>query len=395
MEKWTIKQAKKAYFESINNATASFAPGRIEFLGNHLDYNGGVVLGTAINAGIYGIAQPTKDLTFHLFSESFEGGDISGMINNLQKQTGKKSWGNYCLGVLRVLQDKGLAPEHGFSLILSTDLPMSAGLSSSAAVELTTAQCLLQLANKKVSKNELVNICRLAENEWVGLPCGILDQGTSTFGQSDQIVRIDCASEIFSTLPLPSGTSFWIFDTGIKHDLVDSLYGTRNQECMDALSLLKKNDSSLECLANCSVALLEQTEMPENLKNRARHVVEEQKRVNQFIEGLKSGKEVNELGALLNASHKSSSNLFENSLPQLDYLVDLLSNTEEVHGARLTGGGFGGAVLAWTTNKFSEKHATSIAQTYEKNWQYFPGFHSFLPSNGACYYNPLDKRFIP
>ena len=247
----------------------------------------------------------------------------------------------------------------------------------------------------EVSKNELVNICRLAENEWVGLPCGILDQGTSTFGQSDQIVRIDCASEIFSTLPLPSSTSFWIFDTGIKHDLVDSLYGTRNQECMDALSLLKKNDSSLECLANCSVALLEQTEMPENLKNRARHVVEEQKRVNQFIEGLKSGKEVNELGALLNASHTSSSNLFENSLPQLDYLVDLLSNTEEVHGARLTGGGFGGAVLAWTTNKFSEKHATSIAQTYEKNWQYFPGFHSFLPSNGACYYNPLDKRFIP
>ena len=393
MEKWTIKQAKQAYFESMNDATASFAPGRIEFLGNHLDYNGGVVLGTAINAGIYGLAQPTKGLAFHLFSESFEGGDISGLINNLQKQTGKKSWGNYCLGVLRVLQDKGLAPEQGFSLILSTDLPMSAGLSSSAAVELATAQCLLQLANKKVSKKELVNICRQAENEWVGLPCGILDQGTSAFGQSDQIVRIDCANEIFSTIHLPSGTSFWIFDTGIKHDLVDSLYSTRNQECMDALSFLKKNDPGLECLASCSITLLEQTEMAENLISRARHVVEEQERVNQFIEGLKSGKEANELGNLLNASHQSSSNLFENSLPQLDFLVDLLSNTEEVHGARLTGGGFGGAVLAWTTNKFSEKHATSIAHTYEKKWQFYPGFHSFLPSNGACYYSALDKRF--
>ena len=395
VKKVTIKETKTAHLNSIDDAVAAFAPGRIEFLGNHLDYNGGIVLGTAINAGIYGFARPNQDLSFQLSSESFEGGDISGQINKLEKQSGKQSWGNYCLGVLQVLQEKGLAPDHGFSLNLSTDLPMSAGLSSSAAVELTTAQCLLQLAKKTVAKKELVNICRQAENEWVGLPCGILDQGTSAFGESDQIVRIDCANEIFSTLPLPANTNFWIFDTGIKHDLVDSLYGTRNQECIDALVLLQKHDDSLECLAHCSSTLLEQTEMAENLKNRALHVVQEQDRVNQLIEGLKSGKQINELGALLTASHQSSANLFENSHPQLDFLVDLLANGKEVHGARLTGGGFGGAVLAWTTNRFSPEHAESIAHDYEKKWQSVPNFHSFLPSKGASIYDPLDQRFSP
>jgi galactokinase len=389
----TIDDAKRVMTESMNDAVAAFAPGRIEFLGNHLDYNGGVVLGTAINAGIYAIAQPTKDSSFHLFSESFKGSQISGSINQLEKQSGKESWGNYCLGVVQVLQDMGFAPKHGFSLILSTDLPMSAGLSSSAAVELATAQCLLQLANKQVTKNELVAIGRRAENEWVGLPCGMLDQGTSAFGELDQLVRIDCSNENFSTLSLPKDTSFWIFDSGIKHDLVDSLYGTRNQECMDALSILQKHDPSLSCLAHCSTTLLEQTEMAENLKKRARHVVAEQERVNQFSQGLQNGNSIDQLGKLLTASHHSSANLFENSLPELDSLVHLLCKEEEVHGARLTGGGFGGAVLAWTTNRFSKKQADSIAQMYEKEWKTKPHFHSFLPSHGASLLDPLDNRF--
>ena len=393
MKNLTIDEAKRLMTESMNDAVAAFAPGRIEFLGNHLDYNGGVVLGTAINAGIYAIAQPTKDSSFHLFSESFKGSQISGSINQLEKQSGKQSWANYCLGVVQVLQHMEFAPTHGFSLILSTDLPMSAGLSSSAAVELATAQCLLQLASKQVTKKELVTIGRRAENEWVGLPCGMLDQGTSAFGELDKLVRIDCSNENFSTLSLPKDTSFWIFDSGIKHDLVDSLYGTRNQECMDALSILQKQDSSLSCLAHCSTTLLEQTEMAENLKKRARHVVAEQERVNQFTQGLQNGNSIDQLGKLLTASHHSSANLFENSLPELDFLVDLLDKEEEVHGARLTGGGFGGAVLAWTTTRFSQKRADSIAQIYEKEWNTKPHFHSFLPSHGASHLDPLDIRF--
>ena len=158
---------------------------------------------------------------------------------------------------------------------------MAAGLSSSAAVELATALCLLQLAERTLPKNELVSLCRKAENEWVGLPCGILDQGTSAFGEANQVVRIDCAEEAYSTLPLPEGTAFWIFDTGIKHDLVDSHYGTRNRECMDALAALQTLDPKLLHLAHCPGDLLEKAELPENQMKRARHVIGEQARVEQ------------------------------------------------------------------------------------------------------------------
>ena len=384
-------QFKDDYLPLMKGAVASFAPGRIEFLGNHLDYNGGIVLGTAINAGIYGLALPMEGTDFNIFSESFEGAEISGSIKKLEKQSGKQSWGNYCLGVLHVLQKRGLAPLHGFSLTLTTNLPMSAGLSSSAAVELVTAQCLLQLANQQVSKKELVNICRQAENEWVGLPCGILDQGTSAFGEKDQVVQIDCAKEEFSTLTLPSQTSFWIFDTGIKHDLIDSQYTTRNKECMDALNIIQNNNPSIKYLAECPSSLLDDTKMAENLKKRARHVVEEQNRVNLFIHGLNNGKAAKELGSILTESHISSSSNFENSLPELDFLVDLLNKEEKILGARLTGGGFGGAVLAWSIDSFTEEEAISVSQKYEKEWQITPSFHSFLPSKGAGPYDPLLK----
>ena len=384
-------QAKEAYKKHMEGSVASFAPGRIEFLGNHLDYNGGTVLGAAIDAGIYGLAQPMKNRSFRLFSENFEKAVISGSIDKLEKQSGDRSWGNYCLGVLNVLQQMNLAPNDGFSLILTSDLPVAAGLSSSAAVELATAICLLQLANKKVSQNDLVTICRRAENEWVGLPCGILDQGTSAFGEDDQVVRIDCANESYSTLPLPKKTAFWIFDTGIKHDLIDSHYGTRNQECMDALYALQKIDPDLKFLAHGSVDIIKQASMPENLTKRAMHVVNEQKRVEGFSQGLSISENPSKIGSLLSESHQSSSEYFENSLPEIDFLAELLNKEEDVLGARLTGGGFGGAVLAWTNENFSNERAQFIAEQYYLKWQVHPNFHTFAASKGAHLRDPLGR----
>ena len=384
------EEAKKQYGEFMKDSVAAFAPGRIEFLGNHLDYNGGTVLGTAINAGIYGLAQPREDQKFHLFSESFEGAKIDGNLQNLEKQSGSKSWGNYCIGVLRQLQLENLAPKMGFSLILTTDLPMSAGLSSSAALELSTALCLTQLANQKVSKKDLVNLCRKAENDWVGLPCGILDQGTSAFGEKDKVVQINCEKEEFSTLTLPPDTQLWIFNTGIKHDLVDSLYGKRNQECMDALKILQKSNPELRHLTQASMEQLEGTDMQDDLKKRTLHIISEQKRVYDFSMGVKNKTPPQKLGEFLFASHQSSSELFENSLPELDFLVETMKNSKNIHGARLTGGGFGGAVLAWTNQKFSETNALEISQEYKNKWGNLPTFHSFHPSDGAKNRNPLS-----
>jgi galactokinase len=377
------EKANKAYRDAMNGSVASFAPGRIEFLGNHLDYNGGLVLGAAIDVGIYALATPSEGDGIRLFSESFEDAIVECSLDGFCRQEGKTSWANYCLGVLKVMQEVGLAPRTGFSLTFTTDLPVSVGLSSSAALELATAIALAQLAGHRLGHKELVGICRKAENEFVGVPCGILDQATSAFGRKDHLVSIDCEKEDFSTLPLPPHSKLWIFDSGIKHDLVDSHYAKRHGECLAALGSLQENGQEITCLAKAQEESIEQASMPENVSKRARHIVGEQKRVLSFREGLASHKSIREMGLLLNDSHESSSLLFENSCPEVDFLASKLQAHPEVLGARLTGGGFGGAVLAWTATGFGPIDADAIAKEHENEFDHLPSVHSFAPSNGA------------
>ena len=391
----------KAFIKTAKNWCASFAPGRIEFLGNHLDYNGGNVLGMAVNAGIYCLGIPNSEnrtlgITeeknqFSLFSESFENASWTGVLENIERQKGKFIWTNYCLGVLKELQIRNLAPSEGFRLIFTTDLPTSVGLSSSAALELATALTLLELAGKSLPVKELAILCRTAENEFVGLPCGILDQGTSAFGQKDHLVHIDCKNESFSNLPIPSGTELWIFNTGIKHDLVDSLYSTRHQECVEALLKGKEMYPQKTHLVDFSKNEILNLNLPENLNKRAIHVSEEQARVLKFKEGLSSNLSAEKLGKLLQESHESSSRNFENSCKELDFLAENLNSHAKVLGARLTGGGFGGAVMAWTHSTFDELDAKGITDKYRDKFDRDINFHHFLPSDGARKEDLLKK----
>ncbi|MBT7742556.1 MAG: galactokinase [Opitutae bacterium] len=316
---------------------------------------------------------------------------VETSLNDLSSREGSESWANYPLGVLWCLKEAALAPPSGFELILTTDLPLAAGLSSSAAVELATALALLQLGGHELGKSDLVRLCRRAENEFVGLPCGILDQGVSAYGEKDHLVLIDCEKENFSTLPLPKQTCLWIFDTGIKHDLVDSLYATRNSECAQALELLKKGEPALPCLSAASEGLLTSVNLPAPLSQRALHVVEENARVDRAIELLKDDASPKEIGELLFASHASSRDLFENSCPELDFLVNDLRGHPSVLGARLTGGGFGGAVLAWTEHEFSQTEANGVAATFRKQFGNDPQIHRFEASQGARITDPLEK----
>ena len=215
--------------------------------------------------------------------------------------------------------------------------------------------------------------------------------GASAFGEIDRVVRIDCRHENYSTIALPPDTAFWIFDTGIKHDLVDSLYGTRNQECMDALFEMRKIDDNLEHLAHGSLETAMNAGLPENLLKRVKHVIGEQERVKQFELGLKNATPLQELGKLLYESlilvHPNySKTAYRNWIIWLNYLIRMMK-----FGARLTGGGFGGAVLAWSTHLFSQERANSIAQKYSDKFEVEPKFHSFNPSCGAHPKDPLDK----
>jgi len=361
----------------------SFAPGRIEFLGNHLDYNGGTVLGMAIDAGIYCLGVSTGEESFTLESEGFPDAGVKGSLENIEKQNGKLAWANYPLGVLLELQRKNLAPKKGFSLRFTSDLPTSAGLSSSAALELATALTLLNLAEKKVDSKELVSLCRAAENNFVGMPCGILDQGTSAHGKKNNLVRIDCRIDSYQNLALPEDTQAWIFDTGIKHDLVDSLYSVRHQECQDALAKIRESFPTIESLTSTDLSKIENAGLNENLRKRAIHISEEQARVEAFCRGIELNASPQDLGRLLQQSHESSSKNFENSCPELDYLADNLNQHPLVLGARLTGGGFGGAVMAWTSADFNESNASEITRPYKEQFSREAKWYRFQPSDGA------------
>ena len=385
-----IKKFFQDAISSPENHALSFAPGRIEFLGNHLDYNQGVVLGMAIDAGIFCLGVPQSDSSFSMTSEGLEDAIFKGHLENIQKQEDQFFWANYPLGVLKELQKRNLAPNNGFRLFFSSNLPTSVGLSSSAALELATALTLLKLANKKMSKEELVKLCRAAENNFVGMPCGILDQGTSVHGKKDHLVQIDCSSEVFHNIPLPKDTQIWIFDTGIKHDLVDSLYSTRHQECTEALEKIRETNSGIPSLASVDQELLNKVNLAQNLEKRALHVSQEQTRVQNFCRAIKTDSEARTLGKLLVESHVSSSEKFENSCPELGYLVNALIQNPSVFGSRLTGGGFGGAVMAWTDSHFTESHAEQIALKYRSEFESQAKWYSFKAADGARYLDFQD-----
>lgn len=337
-------------------AVIARAPGRVEFIGNHTDYNGGAVLGAAIDRYVTVAAAPAAAGHFRLRST---GGnppvDLSTAIE--AKLTGSDAWANYPLGVWRALGDFKLPRPEGFDLLVDSDLPAGAGLSSSAALELATALALLKLAGGEISLEQLAALGRHAENRYVGVPCGILDQGTSAFGAVGQLVHIDCRGPVFSRVPLPAGTHLWIFNTREKHALVDGLYSERHRECQEAAQAL-----GVKLLADLTPEQLAPLagRLSPVLGRRAKHIVEEHARVGAMVAALGIGDLV-VAGRLLTASHRSSQHLFENSTPSLDRLVDLLDAHAAVLGARLTGGGFGGAVMALTRDTFTAADADAIA----------------------------------
>jgi galactokinase len=348
-------------------AVIARAPGRVEFIGNHTDYNGGAVLGAAIDRYVWVAAAanpagPSTPLgTGRLRLCSASGPAVLELpADPGTRITGSDSWANYPLGVWRSLRDLNLARPAGFDLLVVSDLPAGAGLSSSAALELSTALALLALVGATIEPGPLAALGRHAENKYVGVPCGILDQGTSAHGQAGHLVHIDCRGPAFSRVPFPPTAHLWIFNTREKHALIDGLYATRHQECLDAAKAL-----GVALLADLTPAQLAplQHRLTPVLAKRARHIVEEHARVHDTVAALQRG-DLAAVGRLLTASHRSSQHLFENSTPALDALVNLLEPHPAVLGARLTGGGFGGAVMALTKDTFTEADAAEIARRH-------------------------------
>lgn len=376
-----MKQKIAALFKQIHGRAPSavtHAPGRIEFIGNHTDYNGGTVLGASVDRGVWVAIAPREDGKRNFHSE-FTGRTVTLDANDGSKQSGDANWVNYPLGVIAALPSFNLRAPQGFDYVAVSDLPAGAGLSSSAAIELASGLAFLAITGQQADRETLVKIGKHAENNFVGVPCGILDQGVSGFGRENHLVFIDCRGPRFATVPMPPGAHFWIFNTHTKHALVDGLYAERHRECMEAARVL-----GVSLLVEATPAQIESVRgrLSADAYKRAKHVAEEIVRVDQAVVALRQG-DLATVGGLLTASHRSSQHLFGNSTEELDFLVDTLTAEPHVYGARLTGGGFGGAVMALTSEFFGAKQAAGVADAYERKYGARPDILHMLTGEGA------------
>jgi len=381
-----MKSELRHRFRSVHGrepAVIARAPGRIEFIGNHTDYNGGTVLGAAIDRGVWVGVAPRVDGRRRFASAAMTEVVETG-TDAPRPFAGKDAWANYPLGMIVSLAAAGVAIPAGFDFLAVSDLPPGAGLSSSAALELASGLACARLAGVEPPRGTLVRAARHAENHFVGVPCGILDQAVSGFGRRGHLVHIDCRGPDFMTVPLPPGTGFRIFNTHTRHALVDGLYAERHRECGEAARAL-----GVALLADLDPAGLKARSrgLSEGLLRRASHVVGEISRVAACVAALRAGR-IDDAGRLLTASHESSRTCFENSTPELDFLVEELARTPGVFGARLTGGGFGGAVMALVADPFAPESAERVAAAYAERFGARPDVLAVSTADGASLETP-------
>ncbi len=348
------------------SAVHATAPGRVEFIGNHTDYNGGWVLGATIDRRVEVVLRRRTDRGVRLESEaSLPSLELD--LDRVERQSGEQAWANYVLGMVEVLRTEGLELPEGFDLWVESTLPVGAGLSSSAALELATGAALSTAYGGGFTRAELARLARRAENEFVGVPCGLLDQAVVAMGGADRLVRLDARTEETSAVSFPSETGLWIFRTHQAHALSDSGYQERFDEARAARDRLREllGPGEAEHLVDVTPAQLEavQADLPERLYRRARHVVTEHRRAERVVELLEAG-EREAVGQLLFESHESSRVDYENSTEALDFVVDRLKEQEGVLGARLTGAGFGGAAMAWTRAGYGNAEAQNVVNAY-------------------------------
>jgi galactokinase len=318
------------------------APGRVNLVGEHTDYNGGLVLPMAIDLAIVIAFVPADDRLVELTLRS-TGERASVDLDRLPARDG--SWVDYVAGMAWALAEAGLAI-HGFRGILAADLPIGAGLSSSAALELAVAWALGGGAAPAADRMALARIAQRAENEFVGVASGLMDQFAVSFGQAGAAALLDCLTLEHRPVPIPDGVAFVVCDSGLPRRLAESAYGDRRAECARALAQIQAAAPSVTSLRDVDERLLAGvgTAMDDIAFRRARHVIGENARVGEAVNALAAG-DVAALGRAVSASHASLRDDFEVSTPELDHLVAVATSTAGVLGARLTGAGFGGCTL--------------------------------------------------
>jgi galactokinase len=340
------------------------APGRVNLIGEHVDYNDGWVLPAAVTRSAWCVAQRRTDAKIMIYSATVDEKIEFDLI--ALKFDANHGWANYPKGVLHVLQNRGWKLE-GLQLYLESDVPMGGGMSSSAAIELATAYAVMALFPYTLDRLSLVKACQRAENTFVGVQCGIMDQYASGFGRRGHAVHLDCRAVKHEWIPLPlESHRLVVIDSRVKRKLAAGEYNKRRQECQEAVKALKPKFPRLAALRDLEERDLAAAlpALPEVPRKRAEHVVRENARVKAAVDALRAG-DLPAVGRLLNASHASLRDLYEVSCPELDLLVGTAQQVPGVLGARMMGGGFGGCAIALAEAGAVEALSRSVTRAYQ------------------------------
>lgn len=345
-----------------------FAPGRVNLIGEHTDYNGGHVFPCALSFGTHCVFCKRDDRKIRLYSLNFEQqGIIDADLDNISYRK-DQDWANYPLGVIQTLKNHGYKIDQGFELLFWGNIPNGAGLSSSASIELVTAVAMNNVFNLYIPQVELVKFCQEAENKFVGMNCGIMDQFAIGMGKEDNAILLDCNTLDYQYAPLElKGMSIVIMNTNKRRELADSKYNERRGECEHALQELQ-TQLSIKSLGELSIEEFEKNkELITNPteRKRAKHAVYENQRTLEAVKRLQAG-DVETFGKLMNQSHISLRDDYEVTGKELDTLVEAAWQQEGVLGARMTGAGFGGCAIALVKDPYVKSFIDNVGSLYKK-----------------------------
>ena len=376
----------KEIFKQDDNIESFFSPGRVNLIGEHTDYNGGFVFPCALDFGTYAIVKQREDKNFRMYSENFEDlGIIEFNLDNLVYDK-KDDWANYPKGVIKTFLDKGFKIPNGFDVLFFGNIPNGAGLSSSASIEVLTAVILKSLFNLDIDMVEMVKYCQIAENKFIGVNSGIMDQFAVGMGKKDNAILLDCNTLNFTYVPVKlKDMSIVIANTNKKRGLADSKYNERRSSCEEAVAVLNKNGVNIKYLGELTVEEFNKVKhfiKDEEQLKRATHAVTENERAKVAVEFLKKD-DIKTFGELMNKSHISLRDDYEVTGLELDSLVEAAWEEVGTVGARMTGAGFGGCTVSIVKNAEVDNFIKNVGKKYKEKTGLEASFYIANIGDGA------------
>ncbi len=357
------------------------APGRVNLIGEHTDYNDGFVMPAAIDFSTWVAIAPRDDRKILIRSENFS--ETAELDLDKAPARGKAHWSDYPFGIAVKLEETGHCLR-GANMFVHGEVPIGSGLSSSAAIEVATATALIGNSGVELKRLELAQLCQRAENEFVGMRCGLMDQFISCFGKAGHALLLDCRLLDYKLLALPADVKLVVCNTMVKHELTGSEYNARRAECEEGVRLLAQNLPQVRSLRDVTIEGLERSKrtLPELVYRRCRHVVSENARVLDAASALER-KDLPTFGELMRDSNRSLRDDYEVSCHELDLMVELANQAEGLIGARMTGGGFGGCTVNLVNSTSVDSFKESVASGYAKAAGREPEIYVCSPAQGA------------